>query len=75
MERFIPRRKLSKKLRKRRDAEKRVLWSVPPATKRVESKKRYTRKGRARDRQDDGADFFYEKSVAGAAMRCPPEVE
>ncbi len=58
MDRFVPREKLSKKLRRRRDAEKRALWSVPPVTKRVESKKRYTRKGRVRDRLDGGADLF-----------------
>ena len=44
MKRFIPREKLSKKARRRRDSAGRNLWTVPPVTRRVESAKAYNRK-------------------------------
>lgn len=44
MDRFIPREKMGKKARKKLDAQKRATWSFSPITKRVESKKRYSRK-------------------------------
>ena len=44
MEKFIPREKLGKKARKRLDSARRSLWTVPPVTRKVESRKRYDRK-------------------------------
>ncbi len=53
---FIPREKLGKRARKALDRERRVLWTVPPATKRIESKKAYDRK-KLRGRES-GAELF-----------------
>ena len=44
MDRFIPREKLGKKARRKLDAQKRATWSFSPTTRRVENKKRYSRK-------------------------------
>ena len=44
MNRFIPREKLGKKARKALDSQRRATWSFSPATRKVESKKRYNRK-------------------------------
>lgn len=46
MKRFIPREKLGKKARALLDREKRASWGLSPVTRRVESRKRYSRKGR-----------------------------
>lgn len=43
MNRFIPREKLSKKARRELDLQKRNEWSFSPVSRRVESKKRYSR--------------------------------
>lgn len=60
MKKFIPRDKLSKKARKRLDAEKREAWTFSPVTRRVESKKLYDRKRRPSDRYDTyGGGFCY----------------
>lgn len=53
MKKFIPKEKLSKKARKQLDSEQRTTWSFPPVTKKVESKKLYSRKRKAHDRYDD----------------------
>ena len=57
---FVPKKKLGKKARKERNKEKRITWSFSPVTRRVESKKRYSRKGKAHDRYDDdyGMGFY-----------------
>ncbi len=47
MNRFIPREKMSPKARRALDAKKRVLWTVCPATKRIDSKKAYNRRENA----------------------------
>jgi len=44
MNRIIPREKLGKKARKALDRQRRSTWSLSPATRKVESKKRYNRK-------------------------------
>ena len=44
MQRFIPREKLSKKARRQLDRRQRSEWGLSPVTRRVESKKKYTRK-------------------------------
>ena len=56
MEKFIPKEKLSKKARKALEAKKRTTWGFSPVTKRVESKKAYSRKknSRLRDADDTG---------------------
>ena len=51
MDRFIPRKKMSKKARKLLDRQRRATWTFSPTTRKVESKKRYSRK----NRMDDGA--------------------
>ena len=60
MARFTPLRKLSKKAQKEHNRKKRTLWSMSPVTRRVESKKLYSRKRKAHDRFDDdrGTGFF-----------------
>lgn len=57
MKRFIPREKMSKKARKLLDSKGRAGWSVSPVTRRVESKKRYTRKGKPHADEFDGMGF------------------
>ena len=53
MSRFIPREKLSRKARKLLDQERRATWAFPPVTRKVESKKLYSRKKKSHDRYDD----------------------
>ena len=48
MSKFIPREKLSKKARKALDEAQRRGWAFSPITRKVESKKRYTRKRKHR---------------------------
>lgn len=60
MKKFIPREKLGRKARKQLDGERRATWSFSPVTKKVESKKRYSRKQKNHDRDDDcGMVFLY----------------
>ncbi len=54
---FIPKKKLSKKAQKELNRQRRVTWGFSPVTKTVESKKIYSRKRKARNR-DDGLGFF-----------------
>lgn len=42
---FVPYEKLSKKVKKEVDAKQRKVWLLKPVTKKVESKKKYSRKG------------------------------
>ena len=53
MARFIPREKLSKKARKQLNSEHRVSWMFSPVSRKVESKKAYSRKRKTHDRYDD----------------------
>ena len=57
--RFIPKGKLSKKAQKELNRQKRVTWEFSPVTKTVESKKIYSRKRKAQNRDDYGLSFFY----------------
>lgn len=61
MKKIIPKAKLSKKARRKLNAEKRTTWAFSPVTKRVESKKIYNRKKISRtDQDEDGSgDFIY----------------
>ncbi len=52
-EKFVPKGKLSKKARKELNRQKRVTWEFSPVTKKVESKKLYSRKRKTRDREMD----------------------
>ena len=60
MEKFVPKEKMSKKLRKKLDAQRRTLWTVNPVTKKTESAKLYNRKKSSHDRYEDyGMGVFY----------------
>ena len=67
MTKFIPREKMSKKARKELDLSRRETWAVPPATRKIESKKHYNRKtDKACIRfEHDGAGFLLGKNQAG----------
>ena len=49
MEKFVAREKLSRKARKELDSRKRVCWGISPVTRKVASKKAYSRKRRSND--------------------------
>ena len=53
MNRFVPKEKLSRRARRELDSQQRKFWTVPPATKVIESKKHYSRKRKSRDHQSD----------------------
>ena len=44
MGKFVPKEKLSKKAREMLSKQQRTVWSFAPITRKVESKKRYSRK-------------------------------
>ena len=58
MAKFIPKGKLSKKAQKELNRQRRVIWDFSPVTKTVDSKKIYSRKRKAQDRDDSGLSFF-----------------
>ena len=65
MKKFIPKEKLSKKARKELDRQRRFTWSFSPATRKVESKKRYNRKTHeSEEREIVGFDFMFAKQRA-----------
>lgn len=49
MKSFVPRDKMSKRARKKLDAQNRTTWAFSPATKVVKSKKVYDRKKQPRN--------------------------
>ena len=53
MEKFTPYKKLSKKQRRVRDAERRERWAVSPVTRRPPNPKAYNR--RKAQKWDDGS--------------------
>ena len=53
MAKFISREKLSKKARKELDNQKRAVWAFSPTTRKVDSKKLYSRKKSAHAWKDD----------------------
>ena len=59
MARFIPKEKLSKKAQKELDRQRRVTWDFSPVTKAVDSKKIYSRKRKAQNRDDYGLSFYF----------------
>ena len=58
MKKFIPKEKLGRKARRRLDSERRTTWAFSPVSKKVESKKLYSRKRKAHDRDDDNGMGF-----------------
>ncbi len=54
MEKYIPYEKLSKKEKRARDAQRRVLWSRSPVTRKPADPKAYDRR-KYRKAPDDGA--------------------
>ncbi len=58
MKGFVPKDRMSKKARKEMNREKRVLWTVDPRTRVVESKKVYNRKRISRVPSDTGDPIF-----------------
>ena len=59
MAKFIPKGKLSKKAQKELNRQRRVTWEFSPVIKTVDSRKIYSRKKKAQDRDDYGLSFFY----------------
>ena len=58
MAKFIPKGKLSKKAQKELNCQHRVTWDFSPVTKTVDSRKIYSRKRKAQNRDDYGLSFF-----------------
>ncbi len=52
MARFVPKEKMGKKARRALDRQKRVTWDCSPVTKTIASKKIYSRKRNAHNRQE-----------------------
>ena len=59
MAKFIPRGKLSKKAQKELNRQRRVTWEFRPVTKTVDSRKIYSRKRKAQNRDDYGPGFLF----------------
>jgi hypothetical protein len=49
MKKLVPKEKMSKITRRALDEKRRQLWTVPPLTRKIESKKHYQRKQKADD--------------------------
>ena len=65
MTRFVPKKKLSKKAQKEINRRRRVTWEFSPVTKTVESRKVYSRKRKARIRNDSDPGFFFCRACGG----------
>ena len=65
MKSFVPRDKMSKRARKKLDAQNRTTWEFSPVTKIVKSKKVYDRKKQPRNYEpyDSGGCFLIPYSV------------
>ena len=59
MAKFVPKDKLGKKALKELNRLRRVTWDFSPVTKTVDSRKIYSRKRKAQNREDYGLSFFY----------------
>ena len=59
MAKFVPKDKLGKKALKELNRLRRVTWDFSPVTKTVDSRKIYSRKKKAQNRDDYGLSFFY----------------
>ena len=75
MTKFVPKEKMSKKAQKELNRRRRAAWDVSPVTKTVESRKIYSRKRKAQNRDDFGLSFFdafrRARITAGCAGSCP----
>ncbi len=58
MTRFIPREKLGKKARRELDARQRQSWSFSPVTRKVDSRKKYSRQQAKHDLKMTESCFF-----------------
>ena len=58
MAKFIPKGKLSKTAQKELNRQRRVTWEFNPVTKTVDSRKIYSRKNKAQNRDDYGLSFL-----------------
>ena len=58
MAKFIPKRKLSKKAQKELNCQRRKTWDFSPVTKTIDSRKIYSRKRTAQNRDDYGLSCF-----------------
>ncbi len=67
MDKFVSKGKMSKKARKRLDAENRKTWAFSPVTRKIESKKIYNRKRISRAGYGDGAGGSFFAAPRGSA--------
>ena len=63
---FVPKKKMSKKAQKELNRQRRVTWDFIPVTKTVDSRKIYSRKRKAQNRDDYGLSFF----ILDSALSC-----
>lgn len=56
---FVPKEKMSKKAQKELNRQHRVTWDFSPVTKTVDSRKIYSRKRKAQNRDDYGLSCFF----------------
>ena len=68
MAKFVPKDKLGKKALKELNRLRRVTWDFSPVTKTVDSKKIYSRKRKARNRDDYGPGFLLPVSIQGISF-------
>ncbi len=68
MARFVPKDKLSKKAQKELNRQRRVTWEFSPVTKTVDSRKIYSRKRKAQNRDDYGLSFFHALQAAAEIL-------
>ncbi len=58
---FVPKDKLSKKAQKELNRQRRTMWEFSPVSRVVDSGKKYNRRKKTRDRNDDyGTGFFFQ---------------
>lgn len=74
MEKFVPRDKMSKKAKKKLDAEKRAAWAFSPVTRKVESKKSTTAKGSPGPNTMSAQGIFFH-SVSSPVSRRPENLQ
>ena len=59
MEKFVPYEKLSKKKKREQDLKRRQTWGISPVTRKVQSKKAYSRKKTRKEDLCDCTDAFF----------------
>jgi len=73
MAKFIPKEKLSKKAQKELNRQRRVTWGFSPVMKTVDSRKIYSRKQKAQNREDDGLGTFLSEYTVSSERLTPEE--